>query len=83
MRGLAVAQAELTSFDRQFHARCALQRPDRYRLLDALPVDAPRIAHWRELDDELDALDAAAEARRKVVKQQDRARAAARAQERR
>ncbi|TCO43046.1 FAD-binding oxidoreductase [Dokdonella fugitiva] len=44
MRGLAVAQAELTSFDRQFHARCALQRPDRYRLLDALPVDAPRIA---------------------------------------
>lgn len=44
MRGLALAQAELSSFDRQFHARCALQRPDRYRLLDALPADAPRIA---------------------------------------
>ena len=44
MRGYAVAQADLTSFDRQFHARCALQRPDRYRLLDALPADAPRIA---------------------------------------
>jgi len=44
MRGYAVADTELSSFDRQFHARCALQRPDRYRLLDALPADAPRIA---------------------------------------
>ncbi|HEY6941850.1 FAD-binding oxidoreductase [Dokdonella sp.] len=44
MRGYAVAEGLLSSFDRQFHARCALQNPDRYRLLDALPEDAPRIA---------------------------------------
>lgn len=44
MRGYAVAATELTSFDRQFHARVQVQRPDRYRLLGALPEDAPRIA---------------------------------------
>ena len=44
VRGYAVADAELGSFDRQFHARCRVQRPDRYRLLEALPADAPRIA---------------------------------------
>ncbi|HEY0181041.1 MAG TPA: FAD-binding oxidoreductase [Dokdonella sp.] len=44
MRGYALAERELSSFDRQFHARCRIQRPDRYRLLDALPADAPRIA---------------------------------------
>ncbi|HEU4664351.1 MAG TPA: FAD-binding oxidoreductase [Dokdonella sp.] len=44
MRGYAVAEVLLSSFDRQFHARCALQNPDRYRLLDALPAHAPRIA---------------------------------------
>jgi decaprenylphospho-beta-D-ribofuranose 2-oxidase len=44
MRGYALAEADLTSFDRQFHARCRVQRPDRYRLLDALPADSQRIA---------------------------------------
>lgn len=44
MRGYAIAESELVSFDRQFRARCRVQRPDRYRLLDALPADAPRIA---------------------------------------
>ena len=44
MRGYALADTELVSFDRQFHARCRLQRPDRYRLLAALPADATRIA---------------------------------------
>jgi decaprenylphospho-beta-D-ribofuranose 2-oxidase len=44
VRGYALAETELASFDRQFHARCRVQRPDRYRLLDALPADAPRIA---------------------------------------
>jgi len=44
MRGYAIADVELGSFDRQFRARCRVQRPDRYRLLDALPPDAPSIA---------------------------------------
>ncbi|MFC4818779.1 FAD-binding oxidoreductase [Dokdonella ginsengisoli] len=44
MRGYALADSELVSFDRQFRARCRVQRPDRYRLLDALPADEPRIA---------------------------------------
>lgn len=44
MRGYALADVDLTSFDRQFRARCRVQRPDRYRLIDALPADAPRIA---------------------------------------
>ena len=44
MRGEALADIELASFDRQFRARCRVQRPDRYRLLAALPRDAPRIA---------------------------------------
>ncbi len=44
MRGYAIADTDLGSFDRQFHARCRVQQPDRYRLLDALPADAPRIA---------------------------------------
>lgn len=44
MRGYALAESELTSFDRQFSARCRVQRPDRYRLLEALPADAPRVA---------------------------------------
>jgi decaprenylphospho-beta-D-ribofuranose 2-oxidase len=44
MRGLAIANAELGSFDGRFRARCRLQRPDRYRLIEALPDDAPRIA---------------------------------------
>jgi len=43
-RGLALADADLSSFDAQFHARCRLQRPDRYRLIEALPRDAKRIA---------------------------------------
>lgn len=44
VRGLAVGVLELRSFDRQHVARCRVQRPDRYRLLDALPADMPRIA---------------------------------------
>jgi decaprenylphospho-beta-D-ribofuranose 2-oxidase len=44
MRGYAIARCRLASFDRQFAAECEVQRPDRYRLLDALPTDAPRIA---------------------------------------
>ncbi len=44
MRGFALAETELTSFDRQVRMRCRVQRPDRYRLLAALPTDAPRIA---------------------------------------
>jgi decaprenylphospho-beta-D-ribofuranose 2-oxidase len=43
-RGHALAEADLVSFDRQFHARCRVQRPDRYRLIEALPRDVPRIA---------------------------------------
>lgn len=42
-RGFALAERELRSFDRSAVARCQLQRPDRYRLLEALPGDAPRI----------------------------------------
>jgi decaprenylphospho-beta-D-ribofuranose 2-oxidase len=44
VRGFAIADIDLASFDRQFHARCRVQQPDRYRLLDALPADARRIA---------------------------------------
>jgi decaprenylphospho-beta-D-ribofuranose 2-oxidase len=44
MRGYAIAEVQLGSFDRQFSARCRVQRPDRYRLLDALPADTPGIA---------------------------------------
>lgn len=44
MRGYAIAERTLGSFDRQFGARCRVQRPDRYRLLDALPSAEPRIA---------------------------------------
>ena len=43
-RGFALADVELASFDRQFHARSRVQRPDRYRLIEALPRDAARIA---------------------------------------
>jgi decaprenylphospho-beta-D-ribofuranose 2-oxidase len=44
MRGHAIAETALASFDRQYQARCRVQRPDRYRLLDAVPADAPSIA---------------------------------------
>jgi len=44
MRGYALGECRLGSFDRQFEAQCRVQRPDRYRLLDALPPDRPRIA---------------------------------------
>jgi decaprenylphospho-beta-D-ribofuranose 2-oxidase len=44
LRGFALADADLKSFDAQFHARCRLQQPDRYRLIEALPRDARRIA---------------------------------------
>ncbi|MBN8483017.1 MAG: FAD-binding oxidoreductase [Xanthomonadales bacterium] len=42
-RGYALAECELQSFDRSVVARCRVQRPDRYRLLEALPDDQPRI----------------------------------------
>ncbi len=44
MRGFALAETRLASFDRQFRASARVQRPDRYRLLEALPADMPRIA---------------------------------------
>jgi decaprenylphospho-beta-D-ribofuranose 2-oxidase len=34
----------LCSFDRRYSARCHVQRPDRYRLIEALPADVQRIA---------------------------------------
>lgn len=43
-RGFALADVDLTSFDRQYSARCRVQQPDRYRLLGALPRDMPRVA---------------------------------------
>lgn len=43
-RGFALAETPLSSFDRQFRAASRVQHPDRYRLLEALPTDAPRIA---------------------------------------
>jgi decaprenylphospho-beta-D-ribofuranose 2-oxidase len=43
-RGFALAEADLKSFDAQFHARCRVQHPDRYRLIEALPRDTRRIA---------------------------------------
>ena len=42
-RGFALAETELRSFDRSVSARCHVQRPDRYRLLEALPPDVQRI----------------------------------------
>jgi decaprenylphospho-beta-D-ribofuranose 2-oxidase len=44
MRGFALADVDLSSFDRQFRAQSRVQRPDRYRLIEALPRDAQRIA---------------------------------------
>lgn len=43
LRGFALAELELRSFDRSASARCHVQRPDRYRLIEALPVDVQRI----------------------------------------
>jgi decaprenylphospho-beta-D-ribofuranose 2-oxidase len=42
-RGFALAEIELSSFDRSFSARCHVQKPDRYRLIEALPADVQRI----------------------------------------
>lgn len=44
VRGYALAEVGLASFDRQFRAECRVQHPDRYRLLQALPEGEPRIA---------------------------------------
>jgi decaprenylphospho-beta-D-ribofuranose 2-oxidase len=44
MRGHAIAEMQLGSFDRQVRALCRVQRPARYRLLDALSPDTPSIA---------------------------------------
>jgi decaprenylphospho-beta-D-ribofuranose 2-oxidase len=44
MRGFALADVDVSSFDRQFSTRCRVQHPDRYRLLAALPREARRIA---------------------------------------
>ncbi len=43
-RGFALAETELRSFDRSVAARCHVQQPDRYRLIEALPTDVPRIS---------------------------------------
>lgn len=43
-RGLAAGTRELVSFDGGVAAQTKLMRPDRYRHLEALPVDEPRIA---------------------------------------
>lgn len=43
-RGEALATVELESFDRQYRERVTVQRPDRYRLLEALPAERPRVA---------------------------------------
>lgn len=43
-RGFALAETELRSFDRSLSARCHVQQPDRYRLIEALPGDVPRIS---------------------------------------
>ena len=43
-RGFALAEADLETFDRQFRAHCRVQLPDRYRLIEVLPRDVPRIA---------------------------------------
>ncbi|MEO8011144.1 MAG: FAD-dependent oxidoreductase [Dokdonella sp.] len=42
-RGHALAELELRSFDRSVVARCRVQRPDRYRLIESVPADAERI----------------------------------------
>lgn len=42
-RGFALAQTQLRSFDRGFSSRCHVQKPDRYRLIEALPADVKRI----------------------------------------
>lgn len=44
VRGFALAECAVASFDRQVATRARVQRPDRYRLLAALDADAPRIA---------------------------------------
>jgi decaprenylphospho-beta-D-ribofuranose 2-oxidase len=42
-RGFALAATELRSFDRSTSALCHVQKPDRYRLIEALPGDVQRI----------------------------------------
>jgi decaprenylphospho-beta-D-ribofuranose 2-oxidase len=42
-RGFALAETELRSFDRSTAAHCHVQKPDRYRLIEALPADVQRI----------------------------------------
>ena len=42
-RGFALAEIELCSFDRSTTARCHVQKPDRYRLIEALPADVQRV----------------------------------------
>lgn len=44
VRGLALAQVDWHSFDRQTSLNVAVQKPDRYRLLSALPRGQARIA---------------------------------------
>lgn len=43
-RGFALAETDLRSFDRSEVAHCHVQKPDRYRLLEALPADVQRIS---------------------------------------
>ncbi|MEO7014722.1 MAG: FAD-binding oxidoreductase [Dokdonella sp.] len=42
-RGFALAETDLRSFDRSEAAHCHVQKPDRYRLIEALPADVQRI----------------------------------------
>ena len=42
-RGFALAETDLRSFDRSETAQCHVQKPDRYRLIEALPGDVQRI----------------------------------------
>ncbi|WP_440224943.1 FAD-binding oxidoreductase [Dokdonella sp. MW10] len=43
-RGYALADLDLSTFDRSTRSTVRVQRPDRYRLLESLPADVPRIA---------------------------------------
>ncbi|MBL0162280.1 MAG: FAD-binding oxidoreductase [Xanthomonadales bacterium] len=43
-RGFALAETDLRSFDRRESAHCHVQKPDRYRLIEALPDDVQRIS---------------------------------------
>ena len=49
MRGYALADVALTSFDRQVEVECRVQHPDRYRLLQAVSARQARRPSWRTI----------------------------------